>query len=539
MTAQPPRRRPAYAPAFRLDEDGQQLRRPPSCMEQHASLRNGTALTAARSGGGAQTGLRQPGWRSSSLLVLSPPPWRSPQPSRFPIPGSTARRWSKRPGRWQRRADRTLAARLTVSLLAATVVAAAALPTQRIPQPRLEGAEPAVRQRLTALEADLGANVRSGEAWGRYAMALEAHVFTEEAVTAYRQAHELSPRTFRWLYLLAALVEDRSTADSLPLYREALDLDPAYAPGRVRYAEALERTGRFDEAAREYARAMRLAPANAHAHAGLGRLALGAGDPAGAIRHLSRARDLAPENRSFAVTLAQAHSRAGERDRAQEIAAAARSLGRINYRDDPIRSSVHDLALDVRSYLRRANAHRVHGELQLARRELEAGIAADDSRPELHFALAEVLAQVGDQPGSLAAARRARELHPELEGVAAFLATALFQSGDRASALAMAEQALELDAGHVNMMLLVALISAERGDVVRTVDILDRAFKARPQEPQLRSALIQLLENVGEAMAASGLDDAAALQLEKALELAEETPGPDAARLRARLERQR
>ncbi len=423
---------------------------------------------------------------------------------------------------------------LTLLLAAAT---ATTLPAQQIPVPQLDGAEPAVRQRLTTLQADLRANARSGDAWGRYGMALEAHTFTDEAIAAYGRAHELSPRTFRWPYLLAALIDERSAADSLPLYQAAIDLDPDYAPAHVRSAEALERTGQFDEAARHYEQAMRLMPANAHAHAGLGRLALGAGDSASAIRHLSRARDLAPENRSFAVTLAQALARTGERRRAQEIAAAARSLGRINYRNDPVRSSVHDLALDVRSYLRRANAHRVHGELDLARRELQAGIEVDASRPELHFALAEVLAASGNQPASLAAARRAWDLHPELEGVAAFLARGLFRSGDQNGALAMAEEALGLDTGDVNMMLLIALISAERGDVVRTVETLDRAYGARPRDPSTRGALIQLLENVAEAMAASGLDDPAARQLEKALELAEETSRPDAGRLRDKLER--
>ena len=419
---------------------------------------------------------------------------------------------------------------VTILLLAATTLAA-----QQVPTPRLDGAEPAVRQRLASLEADLRADPGNGDAWGRYGMALEAHTFTDEAITAYRQAHELSPRTFRWPYLLAALVDERSAADSLPLYRAALALDPEYAPGHVRLAEALERTGQFDAANRAYAQAARLDPANAHAHAGPGRLALAAGDADAAVRHLSRARELAPENRSFAVTLAQAHARAGDRERGQRIAAAARELGRINYRNDPVRSSVHDLALDARSYLRRANAHRVHDELDLAQRELRAGIGVDASRPELHFALAEVLATAGDPAGSLAAARRAYELHPELEGVAPFLARAHFQTGDLRSALAMAEEALQLDAADVSMMLLVALVSAERGDVVRTVEILDHAYRARPQDPTTREGLIRLLTNVGEAMVSSGLPDAAAEQFRKALDLAEEAGSSEAAGLRRRL----
>lgn len=426
-----------------------------------------------------------------------------------------------------------------LALLLLTAATAATLSAQGIPEPRLDGAEPAVRQRLASLQADLRADSHNGDAWGRYGMVLEAHTFTDEAIAAYGRAHELSPRTFRWPYLLAALIDERSAADSLPLYRAALALNPDYAPGHVRYAEVLERAGQFDAANREYEQAARLDPANAHSHAGLGRLALAAGDADAAVRHLSRARELASENRSFAVTLAQAYARAGDRERGRQIAAAARSLGRINYRDDPIRSSVHDLALDARSYLRRANAHRVHGALDLAESELRAGIELDGERPELHFALAETLAASGDRPGSLAAARRAYDLHPELEGVAPFLARALFQSGDLRSALAMAEEALELDSGDVSMMLLVALISAERGNVVRTVEILDRAYQARPQDPPTRDGLIQLLTNVGEAMVSSGLPEAAARQFEKALDLAEEAGSPQTARLRQKLSRLR
>ena len=422
-----------------------------------------------------------------------------------------------------------------VAAILLVLLTTAPLPAQQIPTPRLDGAEPAVRQHLASLQADLRADPGNGDAWGRYGMVLEAHTFTDEAIAAYRRAHELAPTTFRWPYLLAALIDERSAADSLPLYRAALALDPDYAPAHVRLAEALERTGQFDAANRRYAQAAGLDPANAHAQAGLGRLALAGGEADAAVRHLSRARELAPENRSFAVTLAQAYARAGDRQRGQQLAAAARSLGRINYRNDPIRSSVQDLALDARSHLRRANAHRVHGELDLAERELRAGIELDPSRPELHFVLAEVLAASGNQPSSLAAARRAYELHPELEGVAPFLARALFQTGDFGSALAMAEAALRLDAGDVSMMLLVALVSAEQGDVVRTIEVLNRAYEARPQDPQTRDGLIQLLKNVGEAMVSSGLPDAAAGQFEKALDLAEEAGSPEAAELRRRL----
>ena len=119
--------------------------------------------------------------------------------------------------------------------------------------------------------------------------------------------------------------------------------------------------------------------------------------------------------------------------------------------------------------------------------------------------------------------------------MAPFLARALFQTGDLSGALAMAEEALRLNASDVSMMLLVALVSAEQGDVVRTVEVLDHAYQARPQDPTIRDGLIRLLTNVGEAMATSGLPDAAAGQFEKALDLAEEAGSPEAAALQRRL----
>ena len=57
-------------------------------------------------------------------------------------------------------------------------------------------------------------------------------------------------------------------------YRQAVEIDPGYAPARVRLAASLEKVGQAGEADAHYEEAARLEPDNAVAHLGLGRLAL-------------------------------------------------------------------------------------------------------------------------------------------------------------------------------------------------------------------------------------------------------------------------
>ena len=259
------------------------------------------------------------------------------------------------------------------------------------------------------------------------------------------RAHELSPRTFRWPYLLAALIDERSAADSLPLYRAALAIDPDYAPART---SAWRKRWNERASSTPPIASTRGRPASTRPTPTL--------TQGWAASHSSPAMRTPP----FAICPGPGNSRprtAPSRSPWPRRTPGPATANGDNGSPPPRARWTASTTATIRSVRasttwRSTPAATCDAPTPTAftanstspERELRAGIELDGERPELHFALAEVLAASDDPAGSLAAARRAYELHPELEGVVhPFWRRALFQTGDlNGSALAMAEAAL-------------------------------------------------------------------------------------------------
>jgi tetratricopeptide (TPR) repeat protein len=421
--------------------------------------------------------------------------------------------------------------------IAALLVVAATVAGQEVPRPDLGEAEPLVRQRLEALANRTATRPRDAEAWGRYAMALDAHELTAAAAVAYRRAHELDPDEQRWPYLLATLLDLTDPQASLPYYERALDLDPDYAPAHVRAAEALERLARVDEAAAHYRKALRLDPSNPFGPFGLGRLALLRSDLEEAVRYLEQARALDPEIKALTATLAQALYRRGESERARELARAAKSMPRNTYRPDPIRAAVKSEGADVRSILARSKSHRDKGRLEAALREARQAVEVAPDFASAHFTVAEIELLLGNAAAAVAPARRAAELDPQFALVPPFLAQLLFRLRRFEEAERWARRSVELEAEAAAMHLLLSMTAAQRGDVEAVVAHLDRAYELRPREAATRQLLQQLLIDLADSFAGAGARRQAIESLEKALSLVSEgnEQSDEAEELRRRL----
>ena len=79
-----------------------------------------------------------------------------------------------------------------------------------IPLPELSEAYEEVREFLTLRRRAVEENVDSGVAWGQYALALDAHEYTDDAIQCYRVAARLDSEQSRWKYLLAIKLRVRS-----------------------------------------------------------------------------------------------------------------------------------------------------------------------------------------------------------------------------------------------------------------------------------------------------------------------------------------
>ncbi|MCY3930015.1 MAG: tetratricopeptide repeat protein [Acidobacteria bacterium] len=407
------------------------------------------------------------------------------------------------------------------------VVAAASASAAELPAPDLTAVEPRVR---AAIERDLATAARDADSpttWGRLAMTLHAHQFDEEAALAYAEASRLAPTDFRWIYLRAVLADAQDPASAASLYRQAVDLDPNYAPARIRLASALEKVGLAADADEHYREATRLEPDNAVAHLGLGRLALARGEVDQAIRHLERAYDLSPETQAIVATLSRARHRSGDREGARRLAQAARALPPLLHQRDPRRAEVDLLAVDSESFLRRSKTYRETGQLRASLGELRRLIELEPGNAQAHFAAAGVHDRMNRPQEAVAAARRALELDPDLAGGRAVLAGALFKLGQFGEAAAEAERVLAEDPADIHMLLVTTMLAMRENDVERALERLDRAAAVGGSEPRMRELMIQLQLELADALGGAGLYDDAARRIEQVVETLERAGAGD------------
>lgn len=404
---------------------------------------------------------------------------------------------------------------------------AAAASAAELPSPDLTAVEPRVR---AAIEKELATAARepdSASTWGRLGMTLHAHQFDEEAAAAYAEASRMAPRDFRWTYLRANVEEARDPAVAAALYRQAVELDPSYAPARIRFASALEKIGLAAEADDHYREAARLEPDNAVAHLGLGRLALARGDVDQATRHLERAYELSPETQAVVAMLSRARHRAGDRDGARRLAQAARDLPPLLHQRDPRRAEVDLLAVDSESFLRRSKTYRETGQLQASLGELRRLIELEPGNAQAHFAAAGVYDRMNRPQEAVAAARRALEVDPDLTGGRAVLAGALFKLGQFGQAAAEAERVLAEDPADIHMLLVTTMLAMRENDVARALERLDRAAGVGASDTRMRELMIQLQLELAEALGGAGLYDDAARRIEQVVETLERAGAGD------------
>jgi hypothetical protein len=113
------------------------------------------------------------------------------------------------------------------------------------------------------------------------------------ALEAYRQVLALQPDHYPALINVGRLChESGDPARAEEAYRAALAAEPEQPLARFNLAVLLDDTGRLAEAIESYRAVLTVDPAFADAHFNLARLLERAGDKLGAVRHLSRYRQL-------------------------------------------------------------------------------------------------------------------------------------------------------------------------------------------------------------------------------------------------------
>ncbi|MEE2777228.1 MAG: tetratricopeptide repeat protein [Acidobacteriota bacterium] len=410
--------------------------------------------------------------------------------------------------------------------VAAVFLCAGVASTAEIPSPDLEGVEARVEEAIGAARQAVADATGDADSWGRYGMILDAHHLPTEAAAAYREAFALDDRDVRWPYLLATLLEYSGPEEALGWYERATALDSAYAPSRIRYAQALEVVGRDADAEVQYRSASDLDPTDPLGPLGLGRLALAAGRVEEAVRHLEQAYRIDAGIQATVATLARAYALTGDREAARQKAQEARSLPRTLPHKDSIRAGVEALAVDSTSYLRRSRTYADVGDLSRARAEVEAVLDFSPDHAQAWFLAAGLYDRTGDAAKALHAVQKALAADPDLAVAKPVLASALFKLERFDEAEPIAAEVLEEDPDNLHMLVLSAMGAAQRNEIDLMIGHLDHAYAMRNRESLMAPVMAQLFVDLAAAFADVGRYPEAAQRMAQALTVIQETGAP-------------
>jgi tetratricopeptide (TPR) repeat protein len=224
------------------------------------------------------------------------------------------------------------------------------------------------------------------EASGKLGMVLDLYNRLDEGAACYQRAHSLDSRAFKWLYYLGMLLaKQKRSAEAAEAFREALRLEPAYAPARPKLAENLLAAGKLDESQQVYSAIVKEFPNSAEAHYGLGRIAVFRGELAEARASFRRACELFPPYGAAHYSLAQVERKLGEdADAAEQIKLYEANKNVVPPVEDPLRDALRALDMGAVSHLQRGVALEQVGRLDDATAETERAVQLDPSLVQGH-----------------------------------------------------------------------------------------------------------------------------------------------------------
>jgi tetratricopeptide (TPR) repeat protein len=340
-----------------------------------------------------------------------------------------------------------------------------------VPLPNLDqfaGMEASVQEQLQSVQrdapqwlAEAASVTQLSEAYGLLGRIHQAYGFLPTAESCYQNAQQLTPKDFRWVYLLAHLAQTAGRADeAIQQFQSAQALRSDYLATAVQLGNLYLQQNRPDEAAAAYQQALALNPQCTAALYGLGQVSLSRRAYATAAKQFEQALAQAPEVSRINYTLALAYRGLGELDKARTALAKQGIVGvRVA---DPLLEGLQELVRGERLYLAR-------------------GRMAFDA---------------GRYDEAVAAYKKALRANPDSLPAHINLGSALTQLHEVAAAIAEFEAALQLQADHAVAHYNLGVLLAQQNHPGQAVPHLRAVLKQQPQDSAARLLLAQQLNKL-------------------------------------------
>jgi len=270
--------------------------------------------------------------------------------------------------------------------------------------------------------------------------------------------------------------------EALPLYGEALELDPANVEALLGRAGALRGLGRSDPALTDCDAALRLAPDSVPAlllRGAILRDDLGRIDDA--VRDFRRVSELDPTTDAGLIALALVRAQAGAADEALALLEQAAERNPRN----------------AETWLARARIRRQGKDLARALQEASQAVALRPDAAEAYEVRAQVRLALRDRARALEDANRMVDLAPQNPAGWRLRASIRSESGDVDAALADLERAVALRPDDVDLRATRLKLHLGRRDIHAALADLDEIVKRKPGDRTARIDRAKLLVRAG------------------------------------------
>ena len=386
----------------------------------------------------------------------------------------------------------------------------------------------AAREQLNAvLQDNAAAADRLADAYGELGGLYQVYLLFPPAEACYKNAIQLAPEQFRWLYYAAYLADDSGISElAAERYESARKLRPGYLALMVRLGNVRLDLNQLDTAQAEFEQVAATAGLEAASLYGLGQVALLQRDFETAIDYFKRALAIEPEATRIHYPLARALRATQQNDAAkQHLALRGDQLPTIR---DPQIESLESLKIGTRiHFLHAMKAARkqdyaaaaeafalglerepdnvaarislarslyLSGDKPGARRELEAALARQADTALALFLLGVMTEEEGDAAAAASYYQRAVQQVPDHAGANYFLANQFYRQGDYARAVTHYASSIRGEPGNqlVYMPYLGALLKSGASDA-QLMQEVEAGLKVFPEHPGLQSLQVILL----------------------------------------------
>ncbi len=345
-------------------------------------------------------------------------------------------------------------------------------------------------------QADLGGDP---EAVRHLALLYQANRLYDEAKACFRViASGASGLTAQDHYCLANIALEESDMDGGKSELDTvIGMEPDYVPAQVALAEVLLKTGKEEDASRQYEAVLRADRDNPQASFGLARLELQRGDDSGAIARLRRVVALYPNASSSVALLAQIMDRKGQTEQANDL----RQLSKQAH--DPVPSDpwLRPLLADCYDIQRLGIAFeqfRLSGQLDEAMPLLDRLEQLEPESWMPHMLRGWSLKEARNFAGAVGQYRKALNSGGDPETICPLLGNALIQDGKLPEAAALLADYHRRMPHSIPILKSYGEVAVRLGDTPLARSLLTEVLADDPYLYMQNMSLVQILWNAGE-----------------------------------------